>query len=576
MGYISGYGSSFSSGRRGGFGIRKIGTLLLLIGNLASLLLGIAYLLIDTPAGWWNLYGLLMLLTLLGNLHLAMGRGVHRVWEYVYLALHALGLTAVPLLNTVASAAVRDYDSRSIWSAVILLALFAVGTAVAFLRLRSGTEERGDSRGGYSSYSAYGRNSAEKGWVKKGFRGLLTVWFLLNLALGVYMAAILMGTVDPGLLEVVVPEYALFFGLMFLGAAALLVKMYGQSERFFAGVFRVGVRCISLFVFIICVLPLASAPKIISEAKESYTEAFGSNPLDMQNEHFMKTAFLLPDYFYGAKTSDYRIETDIVYYEGQEGVDAGVKLAFDAYMPPEGAEGLPGQDSVLIRIHGGGWTIGDKGAGNYAQMNKYFASQGYVVFDVQYGLSNQKKFVESAPVPEQVVGDFNIDDMIRHIGLFTTYMADHAEQFGANTESVFISGGSAGGQLAAAAGLAPFAEGFENVIDSRLTVKGIIPYYPANGLASDIGIAGSTDELSNPALLVNAGSPPALIYQGEQDGIVDPEIAQTFIRAYREAENEQAALVEMPFGTHGSDIYFPSYYNEPFTYMMERFMNQYK
>ncbi|NGZ75122.1 alpha/beta hydrolase [Saccharibacillus alkalitolerans] len=574
MGYTGRAGFSSSAGG-GGSRLRKWGRMLLLAGNLISLALGIIYLFEGRAAGWWNLYGLLMLLTLLGNLHLAMGRGLHRGWEYAYLALHALGMIAVPLLNTAASSSLGDHDSRSVWSAILMLALFALGAAVAFLRWRSGTEDRGEGRG-YAPYSAYGGSSSGSGRLKKTLKALLTLWFLLNFAFGVYVAAILLGTVDPGLLEVVVPEYALFFGLMVLGAAALLVKMYGRSERFAVGVLRAGVRCIGLFVLIVCLLPLASAPKIISEAKEAYTAAFGADPLNAQDEHFMKTAFLLPDYFYGAKSEDYRVQPDIVYYEGKEGVDAGVKLAFDAYMPPEGAKDLPGQGSVLIRIHGGGWTIGDKGAGNYAQMNKHFASQGYVVFDVQYGLSDQKKFVESAPVPEQVVGSFNIDDMLRHIGLFTTYMADHAEEYGANTESVFLSGGSAGGQLAAAAGLAPYAEGFGKIIDPRITVKGIIPYYPANGLAADVGITGSTDELADPALLVNEDSPPALIYQGQNDGIVDPEIARTFVRAYRDAGNDRVALVEMPFGTHGSDIYYASYYNEPFTYMMERFMSRYK
>ena len=44
---------------------------------------------------------------------------------------------------------------------------------------------------------------------------------------------------------------------------------------------------------------------------------------------------------------------------------------------------LPGGNSVLIRIHGGGWKSGDKGLMNNAQMNKYYSL--HVVFDIQYG-----------------------------------------------------------------------------------------------------------------------------------------------------------------------------------------------
>ncbi|MEJ8306309.1 alpha/beta hydrolase [Saccharibacillus sacchari] len=576
MGYTGGYGSSASSHGRGSSRIRTFGTLALLIGNLVALALGIAYLLVDAAGGWWNLYGLLLLLTLLGNLHLTMGRGVHKAWEYGYLALHALGLTAVPVLNTLSSTAVRDYDSRSVASAVILLALFALGAWVSLLRLQDGTEEREDGRNvrGYSAYSSQRKRSGGSR-LGKVVKVLLTLWFLFNLALGLYFSAILLGGTDAGLMETVLPEYALFFGLMFLGAAALLVKMYGHKRGFFVSLFRGVARVCGLLILVICALPLASAPKIVNEAQEAYRQAFGQDPMNVQGYGLMSTAFSLPDYFYGARTGDYRVETDIVYYEGQESTgDAGLKLAFDAYMPPENSTDLPGKGSVLIRIHGGGWTIGDKGAQNYAQMNKYFASRGYVVFDVQYGLSNTKKFVESAVVPPEVVGSYGIDDMVRHIGLFTVYLEQHAAEYGANPASVFISGGSAGGQLAASAGLAPTNADYANMLAPGVTVKGIIPYYPANGLAGEVGIDGGA--LGDPAVLVNADSPPALIYQGEQDSIVGVETAQAFARAYADAGNAKAALIQMPFGTHGSDMYFASYYNEPFTYMMERFMKQYQ
>ncbi len=576
MGYTGGYGFSASAGGRGSSRFRTFGTIALLLGNLLSLALGLTYLLVDATSGWWNVYGVVLLLTLLGNLHLTMGRGIHKAWEYLYLALHALGLTAVPILNTLASAAVRDYDSRSIGTMVIMLALFALGAWVAFLRLQDGTEER-EERRGERVYSPYSSQRGRSGGSRLGavLKALLTLWFLFNLLLGLYFSAILLGAVDAGLMETVLPEYALFFGLMFLGAAALLVKMYGRKRGFFISVFRGAVRLCGLLILLICALPLASTPKIVNEAQDAYQQAFGKDPLTVEGDGFMRTAFSLPDYFYGAKTGDYRVETDIVYYEGQESTgDAGLKLAFDAYMPPEDSGNLPGKGSVLIRIHGGGWTIGDKGAQNFAQMNKYFASRGYVVFDVQYGLSNAEKFVKSAVVPQEVVGDYGIDDMVRHIGLFTVYLEEHAADYGANPASVFIAGGSAGGQLAAAAGLAPTTEDYANLLAPGVTVKGIIPYYPANGLANEVGVNGGA--LGDPAVLVNAESPPALIYQGEKDSIVSLETAQAFARAYREAGNERVALIEMPLGTHGSDMYFASYYNEPFTYMAERFMSQYQ
>ena len=80
------------------------------------------------------------------------------------------------------------------------------------------------------------------------------------------------------------------------------------------------------------------------------------------------------------------------------------------------------------------------------QMNKYFASQGYIVFDIQYGLHRPDR-KEDALTPINVLGDFNIDDMVRQIGEFTKYLEFNADKYNANLDSVFISGGSAGGHL---------------------------------------------------------------------------------------------------------------------------------
>ncbi|MDZ7835621.1 MAG: alpha/beta hydrolase [Alkalibacterium sp.] len=315
----------------------------------------------------------------------------------------------------------------------------------------------------------------------------------------------------------------------------------------------------------------------MDEAEAEYTEAFGDE-WETYGEDvpaFQDLPVSLPAFFFGIPSEGYELTEDVLYYEGTEGVDDGLELRFDVYTPAAEAADLPGEGSTLIRIHGGGWDSGDKGAANFAQFNKYFASQGYVVFDVQYGLDNKDQFVGVIPTPEDVSGDFSIDDMVRHLGLFTSYLADNHETYGADIASVFVSGGSAGGHLANALALGSANGEYTEIIDPRITVNGIIPLYPANDLASFRNISGE-EALVDPKLLVDEDSPPALIYQGENDSFVDPQVAENFKEAYLEQGNSEVAIIDMPYGSHASDIYFPGFYSQSFLYYMERFMYQYK
>ena len=287
---------------------------------------------------------------------------------------------------------------------------------------------------------------------------------------------------------------------------------------------------------------------------------------DYKNPYFRKITFSIPEYFFGTVTRDYTVRQDILFYSGKKGIDKDLKLYFDVYSSSQDGDMLPGGNSVLIRIHGGGWKSGDKGLMNNAQMNKYFASQGYVVFDIQYGL-NGSDTAPSDNISEQRYRNFTLDDIVRHINIFLKYLADNHEEFNANIDSVFISGVSAGGNLALSSGL--------TYTNNKLKINGIIPFYPANALAESMGVAGS-EVLSDPALNVDELSPPCLIFQGTHDGLVNSAITEQLLEEYQNSGNTECAIIYMLYGGHSSDIYFSGYYNQIFLYYMERFMFQYR
>ncbi len=394
--------------------------------------------------------------------------------------------------------------------------------------------------------------------VELGFGGMVAFSILFGL----------MGGFQTFMVGVFAGQAGVFFGLSFLSVSLLFFRVTKSHHRFQS--LTHAIFLISLIISGICFFPLISTPSFIQQADQDFSDRFdhvfagdwNAQLLNSgQNEHFLQTPFSLAGYFLGSPNPECIVQKNVLYLDGTSSnysVDAGVQLYFDAYLPPEQSMDLPGNYSTLIWIHGGGWTIGDKGLGNVITMNRYFAAQGYCVFDIQYGLNNGPENMGIPFItPENVLGNFSLDDMMRHIGAFTFYLQDHVEEFGANLNSVFISGGSAGGQLACATALSISSGNYSDTFSDAFTIKGLIPYYPANQVSMTFAQT-SKPEWINPELLVTEQSPPCLIFQGEQDHLI-----------YR------AKSFEMTYLDHANDLYFPGYYNQVFLYYMERFMYLY-
>ncbi|MHA1777451.1 MAG: alpha/beta hydrolase [Promethearchaeota archaeon] len=342
----------------------------------------------------------------------------------------------------------------------------------------------------------------------------------------------------------------------------------------------ISVFTLGLMISSIGFIPLVSTPAFIKSTRMEFERAFnpefagdwqGSIDPSIKAQYFRSSPFILSEYFWGPSTYDCITFKDILYFNGSESAypqDKDITLYFDAFLPPNRGIGLPGQNSTLIRIHGGGWVVGDKGFMNVNEMNRYFASQGYCVFDIQYGLNNVSDLFKNLPHPEHVMGNFSIDDIMRHIGNFTKYLKIHASEFGANLGSTFVSGGSAGGQLTCAAALSLAHKNYSE-FSKAYTIKGLIPYYPANNPQHEFSIS-SRPEWVDPNLLVNASSPPCLIFQGDKDPLL-PKAIQ-FQHTYFDYGRDDCGLLIFPFAGHASDMYFPGYYNQVFLYYMERFL----
>lgn len=106
-------------------------------------------------------------------------------------------------------------------------------------------------------------------------------------------------------------------------------------------------------------------------------------------------------------------------------------LLLDLYLPQGIERPLP----VIIWLHGGGWRIGDRRLG--PNLSRYFAERGFIMASIDYRLSAEAIF------PAQI---HDVKAAIRWLRMV-------ADQYGIDGGRVGLWGSSAGGHLAALAGI---------------------------------------------------------------------------------------------------------------------------
>ncbi len=123
----------------------------------------------------------------------------------------------------------------------------------------------------------------------------------------------------------------------------------------------------------------------------------------------------------GQRTPEYAERFDDIVY----GTDP-VHQVLDVYRPKGAAGKLP----VIVSVHGGGWFYGDKE--RYQWYCLSLTQYGFAVINFTYRLMPEFTF----PAP------------LEDTDLVMKWMVRHAEDYGFDTDNVFMVGDSAGGQLA--------------------------------------------------------------------------------------------------------------------------------
>lgn len=186
----------------------------------------------------------------------------------------------------------------------------------------------------------------------------------------------------------------------------------------------------------------------------------------------------------------------------------------DIYLPPERSSV---ETKVLIMIHGGGWSGGDKSDFTGGIPGVQQLLPGYAIFNINYRLAAAGG-VNMFPAQEE------------DVKAAIQYIYDRRSQFEISDKFVLL-GGSAGGHLA-------LLQGYKYA--SPVRPKAIIDFFGPTDLTAlfnnsplaalllpqALGGTPATNpaiyQQSSPVNFINAQSPPTMILQGGVDDLVPP------------------------------------------------------
>ncbi len=266
---------------------------------------------------------------------------------------------------------------------------------------------------------------------------------------------------------------------------------------------------------------------------------------------------------------DLRILKDLEYAQVD---DTALKL--DLYVPAKTAS-----PPVVVWVHGGAWRGGSKSNPPILPLT----AKGFAVASIDYRLSPVARF------PAQI---HDIKAAIR-------YLRATAATHGIAAASIAISGGSAGGHLAALAGVSNGVKDLDGNLgnhgDESSDVQAIVVFYGASNLttilaqstphglnvrvpALDLLLTGELDEtkakvvidgfgrglqpqpydlapLASPVFHVDKTDPPLLWFHGDQDPQMPINQAHEMIGVYKKAG--LAATLEVVYGgAHGGKLFY--------------------
>lgn len=249
-------------------------------------------------------------------------------------------------------------------------------------------------------------------------------------------------------------------------------------------------------------------------------------------------------------------DVDVVAQRRLPYADGGRRFELDVFQHRD----KPSDAPVLLQIHGGGWMIGEKEQQGIPLMMR-MAARGWVCVAMNYPLSPKARWPEHLIAVKRAIA----------------WVRTHGSEYGADPSFIAVTGGSAGGHLAAMAGLTAGDEslqpGFEDVDTS---VQACAPHYGVYDFTDEDGTRASRLRLNtllrryvmaadarypedyraaSPLFRVREDAPPFFVLHGTNDTLVPVADARAFVTKLSAASKNPVVYAELRGAQHAFDIF---------------------
>ena len=214
---------------------------------------------------------------------------------------------------------------------------------------------------------------------------------------------------------------------------------------------------------------------------------------------------------------------------------------------------------VLVFVPGGGWVQGSRRIQGYALMS-HLAEQGWICLSIDYGASPRHRWPR------------HITDVMAAVA----WARGNVAEFGGNPDFVAAAGCSAGGHLAALAGLTFDDPGFhveptsdaDTALDAVVSIYGRYDWVDRSTPERDrfveflervvvkerLAQHPNVFRDASPIARVRPDAPPFLVVHGGSDTVIPVAQAREFVDRLRETSRSTVGYLEVPGAQHGFDL----------------------